>query len=119
MFLILYTALDLDLDYFTESGGGDLSRLLDAIGKDPIMSKYAKLNHALIQVIEDFSFVAFHTLDINNKESVIRLSKAVDKSNGYMYAGLDASKVTYDGLVGKEDRDPRWIDQVQERYVKR
>ncbi len=84
------------------------------------MRKYARLNRALVEVIEDFpSFVAFHTLHIDDKESVIRLSRAIDKSNGYCYANLDASKVTYNQIVGQPERDPRWTLEVQERHVKR
>lgn len=96
-----------------------MNYLVQALEADPIMRKFGNLNRALAEVIDDFSFVAFHTLDINDKESVIRLARAVDKSNGYLFAGLDANKVTYEAVIGKPERDPRWTLEVQERYVKR
>lgn len=109
-------ALNLDLEFFTE--GGDLAHLLRAFESDPLMHKFAGLNRALAEVIEDFPFVAFHTLYIDEKESVIRLMRAIDKSNGYIFEGVDASKVLYKGIVGKQERDPRWTLEVQERYMK-
>lgn len=109
-------ALNLNLEYFTE--GGQLEWLVQALEADPLMRRHGNLNRALAEVIEDFSLVAFHTLDIQNKESVLRLSQAIDKSNGYMYSGLDANKVTYDAIIGKPERDPRWALEVQERYVR-
>lgn len=92
--------------------------MLNGLSTDPVMQKYAKLNETLVEIIEDFPFVGYHTLDIQSKESVARLLAAIDKSNGYMYANLDASKLTYDGMIGKPDKDPRWTMEVQERYMK-
>ncbi|KAI0560532.1 GPN-loop GTPase [Gracilaria domingensis] len=111
-----YGTLSRNLDFYTEVG--DLGKLLEELGQDPRLRKYAKLNEAIVDVVEDFPFVSYHTLDIQNKESVMRLVKAIDKSNGYMYANLDGQKVTYDLLVGKPDMDNRWVAEVQERYMK-
>ncbi len=111
-----FIAMNLSLEYFTESG--DLMRLVEALQVDPLLSRFANLNSALVDVIEGFSLVAYHTLDIQDKESVMRLSRAIDKSNGYMFAGLDANKVSYEAVIGKQERDPRWTLEVQERYVK-
>ncbi|CAN8061418.1 unnamed protein product [Agarophyton chilense] len=111
-----YGTLPRNLDFYTE--GSDLGKLLDELGQDPVLRKYTKLNKAIVDVVEDFPFVGYHTLDIQNKESVMRLVKAIDKSNGYMYANLDAQKVTYDVLVGKPEMDHRWVAEVQERYMK-
>lgn len=92
--------------------------LLQYLDMDPYLKRFTKLNEKLVELIEDFPFVGYHTLDIQNKESVMRMVKAIDKSNGYMYANLDASKLTYEALVGKPDHDPRWTLEVQEKYTK-
>ena len=112
---ILCTAAQ-NLEFFT--GGGDLGVLLQYLDMDPYLKRFTKLNEKLVELIEDFPFVGYHTLDIQNKESVMRMVKAIDKSNGYMYANLDASKLTYEALVGKPDHDPRWTLEVQEKYTK-
>jgi len=65
------------------------------LAADPLMKKHANLNSAL------------------------GLLRAIDKSNGYVYANMDASKLTYEALVGKPEKDPRWTLEVQERYMKR
>lgn len=105
------------LDFFTEAG--DIRNLLRGLSQDPHLKKYTKLNEVLIETVEDFPFVGYHVLNIQDKETVIRLLQAIDKSNGYMYTNLDASKITYEALVGKPEKDPEWAMDVQERYVKR
>ena len=73
----------------------------------------------MVEIIEDFPFVGYHPLDIQDKDNVMRLLKVIDKSNGYMYANLDASKITYEALVGKPEKDNRWIHDIEERYIKK
>lgn len=111
-----YGELPQNLQFFTETG--DLRMLLSKFEEDPLMNKYAKLNEALIDIVEDFPFVAYQTLDIQNKESVIRLLAVVDKSNGYIYSNMDSSKIAYQALVGKPEHDSEWTMEVQERYMK-
>lgn len=111
------TAMNLNLEFFTDNG--DLRHLVEALSVDPIMQKYARLNDALVGIIEDYSFVGYHTLNIQDKESVMRLTQAVDKSNGYTYVNMDTNKVTYDAIVGKQEKDSRWTLDVQERYIKK
>lgn len=71
-----------------------------------------------MDVIEDFPFVGYHTLDIQSKESVVQLLKAVDKSNGYVYSTMDIKKVQYKAVIGSPEKDNRWTMEVQERYMK-
>ncbi len=40
------------------------------------------------QVIEDFGLLAFHPLAIEDRQSVAALAALIDKSNGYVFAGL-------------------------------
>jgi len=39
-------------------------------------------------VIEDFGLLAFHPLAIEDRQSVAALAALIDKSNGYVFAGL-------------------------------
>lgn len=112
-----YGELPFNLEFFTESE--DLSALVAALDADPRFRRYAKLNAALCELVEDFPFVGFHTLDIQDRESVMRVTKAVDKANGYSFTNLEIAKGTYNAIVGLQERDNRWVEDVQERYVKR
>ncbi|CDF37649.1 unnamed protein product [Chondrus crispus] len=112
-----YGELPFNLDFFTDNG--NLSHLVDMLELDPRMKKFAKLNQALVSLIEDFPFVGYHTLNIQDKESVIHLLRAIDKSNGYMYSNLDVNNLAYDAFLGKPEKDHRWTMEVQERYMKR
>ena len=40
------------------------------------------------QVVEDFGLLSFHPLAIENRDSVRSLLALIDKSNGYVFAGL-------------------------------
>lgn len=112
-----YGELPFDLEFFTENS--DISPLLAALNRDPRMRKFAKLNAALVELVEDFPWVGFHTLDVQDRQSVLMLTRAVDKANGYSLANLEIGKATYKAIVGKPERDPDFVAQVQERYVKR
>lgn len=88
-----YGKLAFNLDYFTDVL--DLSYLLDEMKDDPFLKQFSKLNATLVDIIKDYSLVSFSTLHIENKESILKLMKIVDKANGYIYGGLseDGSNV--------------------------
>ncbi|CAA7396736.1 unnamed protein product [Spirodela intermedia] len=86
-----YGKLAFNLEYYTDVQ--DLSYLQYHLDQDPRSAKYRKLTKELCDVIEDFSLVNFTTLDIQDKESVGNLVKLIDKSNGYIFAGIEGSVV--------------------------
>ncbi|KAH9750748.1 GPN-loop GTPase 2 [Citrus sinensis] len=92
-----YGKLAFNLEYYTDVQ--DLSYLQHALGQDPRSAKYRKLTKELCDVIEDYSLVNFSTLDIQDKESVAKLVKLIDKSNGYIFAGMDASAVEFSKIA--------------------
>ncbi|KAK9217422.1 hypothetical protein WN943_006049 [Citrus x changshan-huyou] len=89
-----------NLEYYTDVQ--DLSYLQHALGQDPRSAKYRKLTKELCDVIEDYSLVNFSTLDIQDKESVAKLVKLIDKSNGYIFAGMDASAVEFSKIAVRD-----------------
>jgi hypothetical protein len=95
----------------------DLKYIRKALKKENFSPKFAKLSKILCEVIEDFSLVAFATLNINDKDSVYKLLKTIDKSNGYIYGSLD--KVDQMAQVATEDIDFDYFRSmaVQERYM--
>ncbi|KAL8095601.1 GPN-loop GTPase QQT1-like [Apium graveolens] len=112
-----YGKLGFNLDFYTDVE--DLSYLQKLLAQDPRSAKYRKLTKELCDVIEDFSLVNFSTLDIQDKESVGNLVKLIDKCNGYIFAGIDASAAEFCKIaVGPVDFDYYRVAAVQEKYVK-
>ena len=66
----------------------DLNYLVEELKEDVFHAKYASLNEAIVSVIQDYSLVSFSTLHVDNKESMLKLMKVIDKANGYFYGGL-------------------------------
>ncbi|XP_068314234.1 GPN-loop GTPase QQT1-like [Pyrus communis] len=112
-----YGKLAFNLDFFTDVE--DLSYLQYKLDQDPRSAKYRKLTKELCEVIENYSLVNFATLDIQDKESVGNLVKLIDKSNGYIFAGIDASAVEFSKIaVSPVDWDYYRVAAVQEKYMK-
>ncbi|CAO2830641.1 unnamed protein product [Amaranthus hypochondriacus] len=112
-----YGTLDFNLDFYTDVQ--NLSYLQNCLDQDPSASKYRKLTKELCEVIEDFSLVDFTTLDIQDKESVGNLVKLIDKTNGYIFSGIDTSAVELSKIaVRPVDWDYYRLAAVQEKYMK-
>nr|GMC95979.1 GPN-loop GTPase 2 [Ipomoea batatas] len=112
-----YGKLAFNLDFYTDVQ--DLSYLQYHLDQDPRSSKYRKLTKELCEVVENFGLVNFTTLDIQDKESVGNLVKLIDKSNGYIFAGIDATAVEFSKIaVGPVDWDYYRFAAVQEKYMK-
>ncbi|VFQ77438.1 unnamed protein product [Cuscuta campestris] len=99
-----YGKLAYNLDFYTDVQ--DLSYLQYHLDKDPRSSNYRKLTKELCEVVENFSLVSFTTLDIQDKVSVGNLVKLIDKTNGYIFSGIDATAVEFSKIaVGPVDWD--------------
>ena len=86
-----YDRLPFPLEYYTTLP--NLQYLLeDAAQKGPPRGKSAekfdKFNAVLCDLLEDYQLVGFHTLAIEDVESLTTLSRAVDKANGFIFGGL-------------------------------
>lgn len=92
-----YGPLTFGLNFYT--GDGDLSRLADAICAQPGLQCYAKLTRNLCELVQDYGLVSFSTLDVQNEKSMRRLVAAVDKTNGYVFAGLEREAASKGGLA--------------------
>lgn len=83
--------LQFNLDFYTEVL--DLGYLLAALDETPGLGRYAKLNAALVGMVEDYGLVSFRPLDVNSTASLMRLKNAVDKANGYVYGAAEERSV--------------------------
>lgn len=112
-----YGKLAFNLDFYTDVQ--DLSYLQSHLDQDPRFAKYRKFTKGLCEVIDDFGLVDFTTLDIQDKESVGNLVKLIDKSNGYIFAGMEGSMVELSKVAaGPIDWDYYRVAAVQEKYMK-
>ncbi|EWM22157.1 gpn-loop gtpase 2 [Nannochloropsis gaditana] len=97
------------------SGGGRFAR------------RYRKLNEALCELIEDFSLVAFHPLNIQDADCIERVLAVVDKCNGYLLGAEERALVgregeaallsTLSGLAFRAQPDADRVKDVQDRYM--
>ncbi|RKO90802.1 hypothetical protein BDK51DRAFT_35791 [Blyttiomyces helicus] len=110
-----YGKLAFNLDFYTEVQ--DLSYLLEQLSSTPRTSRFASLNRALCELIEEFSLVGFRTLCIEDRRSVLALARAVDKANGYVFGGLEeGNESIFETAVGAGAWDDD-VRDVQERYL--
>ncbi|KAG2003693.1 cytoplasmic protein [Coprinopsis cinerea AmutBmut pab1-1] len=77
-----YGELDFNLDFYTEVQ--DLTYLENALNAS-LPPKYAALNMAMISLVEDFSLVGFETLAVEDKNSMMHLTRAIDRATGYIF----------------------------------
>lgn len=111
-----YGKLQFNLDFYTEAL--DLSHLLESLNTSTKQfgSKFVKLNEAICSLLEDFAYVHFHTLCVQDKQSIFQLLKAIDKSNGYVYGALEMSNDSILGAASKMADEWEWEGEVKERY---
>lgn len=79
-----YGRLPFNLDYYTDVL--DLSYIVNSLEEDERMKKYHALNVSIAEVIENYSLVSFHPLDVENDDLVNRLAKVVDKAVGRIWS---------------------------------
>ncbi|GMK58789.1 hypothetical protein CspeluHIS016_0602310 [Cutaneotrichosporon spelunceum] len=86
--------LSFNLDYYTEVQ--DLSYLVRQLEDVPRAKRFAKLNAAMVELIEEFSLVGFETLAVEDKASMMHLVRLIDKVTGYVF--MPSGGTTEDNL---------------------
>lgn len=101
-----------NLDFYTDVL--DLRYLVDALDNSPGFQKYKKLNAAIVSMVEDYSLVSFQPLDVNKKDSLLRLKNLIDKANGYVYGAGEEKNVNtlMACAVGAENEFSRMSNDV-------
>ncbi|KAL8837963.1 MAG: hypothetical protein Q9170_002335 [Blastenia crenularia] len=118
-----YGPLPFDLEFYTEAQ--DLSDIIpQLLEENPMMRhpKFEGLNSAVIELVEDFGLVAFETLAVEDKKSMMTLLQAIDRAGGYAFGGAEGANDTVwqvavrDGMRTMNVRDvqERWIDRKEE-----
>lgn len=115
-----YGPLPFNLDYYTEVQ--DLSYLLPHLSaENPVMRhpKFEGLNNAVVELVEDFGLVAFETLAVEDKKSMITLLQAIDRAGGYAFGGAEGANDTVWQVAMREGMQGMTIQDVQERWIER
>jgi hypothetical protein len=118
--LSTYGPLPFNLDFYTEVQ--DLSYLLPHMAQEsPVMgnSKFEGLNKAIIEMVEDFGLVAFETLAVEDKKSMMTLLLAIDRAGGYAFGGAEGANDTVWQVAVREGMGPMNVQDVQERWIDR
>jgi hypothetical protein len=122
--------LPFNLDFYTEVQ--DLNYLIPALAMEQGASanaKFDKLNDALIQLVEDFGLVGFETLAVEDRASMANFLRAIDRANGWVFAGARGTDETGRTLddeasIWAQAMSDHWagkmeVRDVQERWVDR
>ncbi|KAI5453419.1 hypothetical protein NCC49_005898 [Naganishia albida] len=120
-----YGELPFNLEYYTEVQ--DLSYLESSLETERSGKKFAALNRAICGLIEDYSLVSFETLAVEDKHSMLKLLRLLDRVVGYAYIPRPkaGSTSTEDALgayplpqltgVGDvRDVQEKWVDNRRE-----
>ncbi|XP_059810654.1 GPN-loop GTPase 2 [Hypanus sabinus] len=109
--------LAFNMEYYTEVL--DLSYLLDHLVKDPFFKNFRQLNKKLVEVIQDYSLVSFIPLNVQDKETMKQVMKAVDKANGYCFGNSEQRtlEAMMSAAVGADFYFNKSMD-AQEKYTR-
>ena len=102
-------------------GGGDCGgngRRRQPAGLAAFARKHARLNAAIVELVDDFSLVSFGTLNIQDKESVARALRSIDKANGYCFGHVEGADVgIFTCAAGEAEWEDERVGSVTERYM--
>lgn len=115
-----YPPLPFNLDFYTEVQ--DLSYLLPSLESESPMfgqGKFAALNEAIINLVEEFGLVGYETLAVEDKKSMMSLLRAIDKAGGYAFGGAEGANDTVWQVAVREGLGTMDVRDVQERWVDR
>lgn len=118
-----YAPLPFNLDFYTEVQ--DLTYLLphlEAESSRLAKGKFSALNNAIIELVEEFGLVAFETLAVEDKRSMMNLLRSIDRASGYAFGPAEGANdsiwavAVREGLGGMDVRDvqERWVDAKEE-----
>ncbi|KAJ5813096.1 hypothetical protein N7447_010119 [Penicillium robsamsonii] len=113
-----YAPLPFNLDYYTEVQ--DLSYLLPELESESSRfshEKFGKLNQTIIDLVEEFGLVAFETLAVEDKKSMMSLLRAIDRASGYAFGPAEGANDTVWQVAVREGMGVTDVRDVQERWL--
>ncbi|PKY03382.1 hypothetical protein P168DRAFT_305665 [Aspergillus campestris IBT 28561] len=113
-----YSPLPFNLDFYTEVQ--DLNYLLphlEAESSRLAHTKFGPLNHAIIDLVEEFGLVSFETLAVEDKKSMMSLLRVIDRASGYVFGPAEGANDTVWQVAVREGLGTMDVRDVQERWL--
>jgi len=113
-----YPPLPFNLDFYTEVQ--DLTYLLPHLEEESSRfahSKFGALNNAIIELVQEFGLVAFETLAVEDKKSMMSLLHVIDRASGYAFGSAEGANDTVWQVAVREGVGTMDIRDVQERWL--
>ena len=114
-----YPDLPFNLDFYTEVQ--DLNYLLPQLSSESSMfapdGKFAGLNRAIVDLVEEFGLVGFETLAVEDKKSMMSLLQTIDRASGYAFGGPAGANDTVWQVAVREGLGKLDVRDVQERWL--
>ncbi|KAL2003990.1 hypothetical protein VTN02DRAFT_1053 [Thermoascus thermophilus] len=113
-----YAPLPFNLDFYTEVQ--DLTYLLPHLEAETSRlahSKFGALNNAIIELVQEFGLVAFETLAVEDKKSMMSLLHVIDRASGYVFGSAEGANDTVWQVAVREGLGTMDIRDVQERWL--
>lgn len=113
-----YAPLPFNLDFYTEVQ--DLNYLLphlEAESSRLAHEKFGPLNNAIVDLIEEFGLVAFETLAVEDKKSMMNLLRQIDRAGGYAFGPAEGANDSIWQVAVREGLGTMDVRDVQERWL--
>ncbi|CAL5873139.1 uncharacterized protein PFLUO_LOCUS7408 [Penicillium psychrofluorescens] len=113
-----YAPLPFNLDFYTEVQ--DLNYLLPHLEAESSRlsnDKFGALNSAIVELVEEFALVAFETLAVEDKKSMMNLLQAIDRASGYAFGPAEGANDTVWQVAVREGLGSMDVRDVQERWI--
>jgi hypothetical protein len=114
-----YSPLPFNLDFYTEVQ--DLNYLLPHLEAEESSrfshEKFGPLNNAIVDLVQEFALVAFETLAVEDKKSMMHLLQVIDRASGYAFGPAEGANDTIWQVAVREGWGNLEIQDVQERWI--
>lgn len=113
-----YAPLPFNLDFYTEVQ--DLTYLIPHLEEETSRlshDKFGALNNAIIDLVQEFGLVAFETLAVEDKKSMMSLLHVIDRASGYVFGSAEGANDTVWQVAVREGLGTMDIRDVQERWL--
>ena len=113
-----YAPLPFNLDFYTEVQ--DLTYLLPHLEAESARlshDKFGPLNRAIVELVEEFGLVAFETLAVEDKKSMMNLVRVIDRAGGYAFGPAEGANDSVWSVAVREGLGTMDVKDVQERWL--
>jgi hypothetical protein len=113
-----YDPLPFNLDFYTEVQ--DLHFLIPSLEAEaPALrsEKFARLNQAIVDLVDRFGLISFEVLAVENKKSMMHLLRVIDRAGGYVFGGAEGSNDTVWQVAMRNESSLLDVQDIQERWI--